>query len=157
MKVTCEYCGLPFSVRRVEPQRAVYCCSGCAVAARIPVGGGDWPLTPELGLACAIGFLGFNQALMEILAGLLAGDGKLDAADGARWASLGLGVVVWGLLVWLQRRTGANTVGDGVVLAATGLTMVAAWVTGNAWCAIGANAGFVAWSVRGWARAQRRG
>lgn len=156
MKVTCSYCGLPFNARRVEEARPVYCCSGCAVAARIPEGSGDWPMTPELGLACAIGFLGFNQGLMETLATLLTGDGKLDAARGARLASLGLGGVVWGLAVWLQRRSGAHTVGDWFVQVATGLTIVAAWVTGNAWCAMAANVGLVAWSVRGWARTRGR-
>ncbi len=152
MKVTCTYCGLPFNARRVEAGRPVYCCSGCAVAARIPEGGGDWPLTPELGLACAIGFLGFNQGLLEVLAGLLAGDGKLDAARGARLASLGLAVVVWGLVVGLQRRSGARSVGDAVVQITTALTIAVAWVSGNAWGAFGANLGIVAWSIRGWAR-----
>ncbi len=152
MKVTCTYCGLPFNARRGEAGRPVYCCSGCAVAARIPEGGGDWPLTLELGLACAIGFLGFNQALLEVLAGLLAGDGKLDAARGARWASLGLAVVVWGLVVGLQRRSGARSAGDAGVQIATALAIAAAWVSGNAWGACGANLGMVAWSIRGWAR-----
>ena len=38
-RIQCSYCGLPFTVRKVEPGRAVFCCSGCALASRLPAPG----------------------------------------------------------------------------------------------------------------------
>lgn len=154
-RVTCHYCGLPFKVRRVEPGQPVYCCSGCAVAARIPAQGGDWPLTAELGLACAAGFLFFNQVLLEVLAGLMRGDGREVTADRIHLAGLGLGVVVWLLLAIFQWRSGARRAIDGVVLAVTGLTLGAALFTSSAWCAAGAVAGLMLWAARGLGRKRR--
>lgn len=151
-RTTCTYCGLPFRVRRVAPDRPVYCCAGCAVADRLPREGGDWPLTAELGTACAVGFLYFNQLLLGVLGGLLAGEGRLVVAARLHLGGLGLAGVVWALVALFQWRSGARRMVDLVVLALSAATLGAAWITGSAWCAAAAGAGAIAWAARGLAR-----
>lgn len=166
MKVVCEHCGLPFTVARTTPGRAVYCCSGCALAARVPVdASGQFPVNAALVTALSVGFAAFNQVLFWLLGVLLArragafsdtaseapGADLASAENAARfaWASLGVGAVVWISLAVLQWRVGARRAADLCVLA-LGLAGVVAGLALRqpTWAALG-NALVIAWSLRG--------
>lgn len=157
MKVTCEHCGLPFSVARVAPGRAVYCCSGCALAARVPVDAqGQFPVNAALVTALGVGFVYFNQVLFWLLAVLLArgADGALNAARFA-WASLGVGAAVWVALALFQLNAGARRVVDWVVLLAAAALLGCGVANAQPAVAAAGNALLAAWALRGLARKRR--
>jgi hypothetical protein len=151
MKVVCEHCGLPFSVSRVVPGRAVFCCSGCALAARVPVdANGHFPVNAALVSALGAGFGFFNQGLFALLAVLLARevDGAVNAGRFA-WASLLTGVVLAVALAFIQARVGARRWVDWSVLAACAALVALGLATKSPSCALAGNFGLIAWSVRG--------
>lgn len=156
MKVICEHCGLPFSVARLAPGRAVYCCSGCALAARVPVdSNGQFPVNAALVTALGVGFVFFNQVLFWLLAILLARQAGVDAALNSgrfAFASLAVGVAVWLALAIFQLRAGARRMLDWLVLALTLGGIGAAFADGNPAAAALANGVFAAWALRGLAR-----
>lgn len=157
MKVTCEHCGLPFSVARATPGRAVYCCSGCALAARVPVdASGQFPVNATLVTALGLGFGLFNQLLFWLLA-LLVAQRSEDAENAARlaWGSSGIGAVVWAALVLCQARVGARRAADCVLAAASGAGLVWACSAAAPGFAFAANALFALWSLRGLRRRKR--
>lgn len=151
MKVVCAHCKLPFSVARVVPGRAVYCCSGCALAARVPVDAqGQFPVNAALLGALGLGFAFFNQALFWLLAVLVARDPE-GAANATRlgWASFGVGWGAWMGLAWSQFQAGARRPADVIVGALTlGLWAWAA-LRASLPLAVLANALFAAWALRG--------
>ncbi|MBC8010364.1 MAG: hypothetical protein H7067_09735, partial [Burkholderiales bacterium] len=145
MKVVCEHCGLPFSVGRVEPGRALYCCSGCALAARVTAdAGGTRVVNAAWVTALGVGFAFFNQVLSWLLAVSLARHETTQGwatAGSLTWASLALGVGVWLALVFFLLRSGAPRRGvDIVVLVATGGLIVCAVAGGSAGGAVAGNA-----------------
>ena len=162
VKVICAHCGLPFSVARVAPGKAVYCCSGCALAERVRMGakGASAP-TPALAAALGVGFAFFNQVLFWLLAVLLerravAVEGGVLAGSGSGrllvFASLALGLAVWLALAFFQARAGARRVLDGLVLAATLAVLALAVFTRRSELALVANAVLGVWALRGLAR-----
>ena len=151
MKVVCEHCGLPFSVSRVAPGSAVFCCSGCALAARVPVdANGHFPVNAALVSALGAGFGFFNQALFALLAVLLAreADGAVNAGRFA-WASLLTGVVLAMVLAVFQARVGARRWVDWTVFTACAAMVALGLVTKSPGCALAGNFGLIAWSARG--------
>ena len=108
-RVQCSYCGLPFRVRQVEAGRAYYCCSGCALASRLPPAGegGQFPVTPALIVALGVGFAFFNEVLFWTLA--LAPDPRPPARR--RRCCLPASRPGWGVLVWAA--VGARHVARG--------------------------------------------
>ncbi len=157
MKVVCEHCGLPFSVARVAPGKAVYCCSGCALAARVPVDShGQFPVNAALVTALGVGFVFFNEALFWMLGLLLSRrDDASSALNAGRFAlaSLGIGVAVWGALMFFQTRAGAaRRVLDRAVLALSGFSLGWAVSRGRPEIALVANLVLAAWALRGLAR-----
>ncbi len=159
MKVTCEHCGLPFSTPRSEPGRAVYCCSGCALAARVPVDAqGQFPVNAALVTALGVGFVFFNQVLFWLLAVLLARDP--DAAANAvrfTWASLGVGVAVGLALASFQISAGARRTADWAVLVAAAGLLACGVVNAHPGVAVGGNALLAAWALRGLMRERKDG
>lgn len=148
--VTCDYCGLPFKVRRVEPGRPVYCCTGCAVASRVPVDAkGDFPVNGALVSALVVGFVLFNQLLFWGLATLLAGEGRADAAAKCALASWAAAGATWFALA--AGLTGAKSLrGSDLAVAGATLALAAAgWHWGAPVYAVFANGLFLLWSVRG--------
>ncbi len=151
MKVTCDHCGLPFSVARPTPGRAVYCCSGCALAARVPVDAqGQFPVNAALVTALGLGFVFFNQGLFWLLAVLvarrpdgLANAGRLEAV------SFAVGAVVWVALVVCQARVGARRPVDWAVVAVSAAVIAWAWGGSTPGLAVAANALLVLWALRG--------
>lgn len=156
MKVVCEHCALPFSVARVTPGRPVYCCSGCALAARVPVdANGQFPVNGALVTALSTGFVFFNQALFWLLAILLARQAGADATLNAgrfTLASLGIAVVVWLALAVFQLRAGARRLVDGLFLAITLAGVGVALAGGRPGIAVLANGLLAAWALRGLTR-----
>ncbi|MDR1279912.1 MAG: hypothetical protein LBK99_03710 [Opitutaceae bacterium] len=57
-RIPCAHCDLPVRVRRVEPGRRYYCCTGCSFPRRPPPGAtaGQFPVTPALLVAVGAGF-----------------------------------------------------------------------------------------------------
>ena len=161
MKVVCAHCALPFSVARVAPGRAVYCCSGCALAARMtaratPHAAGGPTVSPAL-LVTALGaaFVWFNQLLFWLLAGLLA-----QSADGAvyagrlAWGSLGAGVILALVLGVLQVTAGARRGIDWLVWTGSAVVIGCALANRSPAAALLANAALAAWALRGLVRAR---
>lgn len=161
MKVVCEHCGLPFGVARVAPGRAVYCCSGCALAARVTAGAdGRGPVNPALVTALGLGFGFFNQVLFWMLAILLARQNEAAGALHAgrfALASLAIGAALWLAMGILQLRAGARRAVDGcfLVIGCAGLGW--AWASARPGLAVAVNLGLAAWSFRGLARGKTSG
>ncbi|MFA6286314.1 MAG: hypothetical protein WC661_02945 [Opitutaceae bacterium] len=152
-KVACHYCGLPFKALRVQPGREYFCCSGCAIASRVPVDAdGKFPTNPALLTALAVGFIFFNQLIFWLLAVLLVREGRVPVAGRFEVASLVLGTVTWLALVVVQWRLGARRWVDAVVAVLTAGLLASGLASGSQACAAAANAALVAWSVRGFLR-----
>ena len=66
----------------IEAGRAYYCCSGCALASRLPPAGGSgqFPVTPALVAALGVGFVFFNEVLFWTLALELAREHRAETA-----------------------------------------------------------------------------
>lgn len=156
MKVVCEHCGLPFSVARVAPGKPAFCCSGCALAARLPVdANGQFPVNAALATALGVGFVFFNQSLFWLLAILLARRAdEASAVNAGRFeiASLAAGAAVWFALAFFQTGAGARRVVDRLWLAVTLAGLGWALATARPELALAANAGLAGWALRGLAR-----
>jgi hypothetical protein len=158
-KVQCSFCGLPFSVRTVREGETYYCCSGCALASRIPVHQDALPVSRGLVIALALGFGLFNQILFAVAGTALVAEGRPEI--GATW--LWVSVIVGGLLgtanvtFLLTARPRRWSDGGAGAIAA----VIAAWAVQRGfvhglpaavWPAVGANLGMAAWWSRGWGR-----
>jgi hypothetical protein len=156
MKVVCEHCGLPFSVPRAVPGKAVYCCSGCALASRVPVDAqGQFPVNAALVSALGGGFVFFNQALFWMLAVLLerrADAGSVIYAGRFAIASLMLGVAVWLAVMFFQWNAGALRAPDKAMLGVSGTALGWAFSHGRPELALLGNLILAAWALRGLAR-----
>jgi hypothetical protein len=151
--VACRYCGLPFKVRRVEPGQEYFCCTGCAMLARVPVDSqGQFPVNAHLISALVIAFLFFNQLLFWLLGAVLGRDGTQTVlAQRFGWLAAAMALVVWLTVLVVQRREKAARAGDlvvaGLTLGVHGIAFhvlppVAAYMAG-------ANAFLLVWSSRG--------
>ena len=148
--VSCEHCGLPFRVARVTPGRPVYCCSGCALAARVPVDAqGQFPVNGALVAALGVGFVAFNQVLFWLLALLLARDGQSETAGSLTLVSLGIGALVWMLVAGFQFSVGARRVLDLFVFGGGAAAVGWGCVAMEPLAALAGNAFIIAWSLRG--------
>ena len=153
--VQCSYCGLPFKVARVEPGRPVYCCSGCALASRLPAAGagGQFPVTADLVVALLIGFAFFNELLFWLLGAALAREGRLAPALVFARISVGLGGLVWAALAAGIIRAPVRRWGDAAVALATLAAVAAALAPPmSAGKLAVANALLALWLGRGWGK-----
>jgi hypothetical protein len=157
--VACRYCGLPFKVSRVEPGRDYFCCTGCAMLARVPVDPqGQFPVNSHLISALVTGFLYFNQLLFWLLSILLARDAaQSELAQRFGWLAAAAAFVVWAAVLIVQLREKSARAGDFVVaalaLAVHGLAFRV--LPPSAVCMAAANAVLLLWSVRGLLRRKR--
>jgi hypothetical protein len=154
-RIQCNYCGLPFQVRRVEAGRDYYCCSGCALASRLPKAGagGQFPVTPALVAALGTGFAFFNEVLFWTLA--VALDLEHRAATALLFArvSAGLGVLVWAALAAGMWRARVRRWTDALMALATLAALAAAIQPPlSAGRAIGVNLALGIWIARGWCK-----
>lgn len=157
--VTCGYCGLPFKVRRVEPQREYYCCTGCAMLARVPVDqNGQFPVTAQLISMLAVGFLYFNQLLFWLLGVLLGRDlAQLDTVTRFGWLASAAALTVWLTVVAIQWRERTARRADWVVAAAVLAVHIAAWRERPpvAWMMAAANGAWLIYQARGLLKRKR--
>jgi len=158
-KVECGFCGLPFSVRAPEPGATYYCCSGCALASRIPMEPGNFPVSRGLVVALLCGFGLFNQVLFALLGSAVLAEGRADvgllALRVSAVAGLGLFALGAGLTLAARRRAWSDAI---LVAVAAGVGGWPAWrffaggdVTA-VWGLVAANLLLCAWLARGWAR-----
>ncbi len=151
----CSYCGLPFKVRAVDARRPVYCCSGCALASRLPAAGrdGQFPVTVDLAMALGVGFAFFNELLFWLLAVALLHESRPGPASAFAWISIGLGGAVWaGLAAGICRAPVRRWSDAGmalVTLAAAALALVPPLSPGGL---AAANGALGLWLARGWGK-----
>ena len=87
----CKHCERAFS------SSCECCCSGCALASRLPLGETQLPATWQLGVALAWFFALFNQLLFAGVALFSFAREQLDRAERFEALALGVGVLV---LLW---------------------------------------------------------
>jgi len=155
IRIQCSYCGLPFSVRNPETGRSYYCCSGCALASRLPKPGehGEFPVTPALIVALVAGFAFFNEVLFWTLGISMTHDGHPVPALLFGRVSAGLGALVWCILVIAMARAAVHAWTDVVIATATlsGLAAAAASTRPAGWEVV-VNAALGLWLARGWGK-----
>ena len=154
-RTQCSYCGLPFNVRRIEPGRADYCCSGCALASRLPLagGGGQFPVTLALVVALGAGLALFNQVLFWVIALALAREHRVAEALLCARISVGLGIAILVGMVAALWGAGCRRWQDGLMTAATlGVLAVTFGLSRSAGDVVLANTVMALWLARGWGR-----
>jgi hypothetical protein len=154
-RIPCSYCGLPFRVRQVEAGRAYYCCSGCALASRLPKtgAGGQFPVTPALVFAVGVGFAFFNEVLFWTLAIALDREHRADTALLFARVSAGLGVLVWVALGAGMWRAPVRRWTDALMALATMAALAGALQPAlAAGRAAGINLALGIWIARGWCK-----
>lgn len=158
-RLVCSYCGIPFrSLRRADGEPA-YCCSGCAMAARLNFSATAFPVTPQLVYGLILGFAVFNQALLIVLAFALVNERRVDTASRFAAASAVLAIVLFaGALVWqwrarLVRRTDFAAFAIAGAFLAADVFLLSVSAFGAASLAGLAATGLAAmWQLRGVAR-----
>ena len=104
-RLTCGYCGGPFRAQgNPAPEGDVFCCSSCAMAARLGVEGDKFPVTPQLVFDLVFGLGVFNQLLLVPLAIVIRNEGNEGGAALCVAISGGLGVALYlAALAWQSR------------------------------------------------------
>jgi hypothetical protein len=154
-RIQCTYCGLPFRVRQAEAGCAHYCCSGCALASRLPQPGtgGQFPATPAVVAALGVGFAFFNEVLFWTLAIALDWEHRADTALVFARVSAGLGVLVWAALAAGMWRAPVRHWTDALLALATLAALaVALQPRLSAGRAVGVNVALGMWVARGWCK-----
>jgi hypothetical protein len=159
-RLTCNFCGLPFRApTRAAATAPVFCCSGCALASQLGIGGGKFPITPQLLFDLGFAFGVFNEFLLGLLAVALRHEARAPAAAFCLVISVGLGASLYlAALAWQWRARWLRAsdvfvfaLAAGPVLA--GLALAWAQYRGlGAASAAGANLGLTLWSARGFLR-----
>ena len=155
IRTQCSYCGLPVKVRQLDPGRAYYCCSGCALASRLPPpgAGGEFPVTPALLVALGAGFAWFNEVLFWTLAMALAHDQRAAQAVLFARVSTGLGALVWVTLIAAMARAASRHWTDALAGAVTLAGLVGAFWSGRpAGWIVAVNIALLLWLSRGWGK-----
>lgn len=158
-RVTCAFCGLPFSVRSAPEGATHYCCSGCALASRIPVGEGKLPLSKPLIAALALGFGTFNQMLFTVLGAAVIAEERIEVGSRLMVVSLAIGLLVLLVSVAFLTTTRpwriSDAIGSGLGFAAAGLavwSVLQSDMMNANWFLLGTNLWFAFWMSRGWLR-----
>jgi hypothetical protein len=154
-QVQCSYCGLPFKVRQIAAGRAQFCCSGCALASRLPTAdaSGQFPVTAGLVAALGMGFAFFNEVLGWTLAMALTREHRATIALIFARISVGLGLLVWATLAAGIGRAPARRWSDAALALATlAFIVIAISPPFSAGGVVAANATLGLWLARGWGR-----
>jgi len=166
-KVACSFCGLPFSVYRAEPGVDYFCCSGCALASRIPLGTrGQFPVSAGLIVALAFAFGLFNQFLFGVLGSAVIDEGRVEVGARLQLVAIILGgaiVLVGTAFALVSRgRSGGDAIIAPLVLVICGWFAWVAWRLGPGLVTapfFATNLVLALWLARGWfwrAYAKRR-
>jgi hypothetical protein len=168
-RIVCSYCGLPFRSLRPADNEPAYCCSGCAMAARLNISGEKFPVTPQLVYGLILGFGIFNQALLIVLAFALVNERRLETAEKFAAVAAVLAIVLFVVaLAWqwrarLMRRTDlAAFVIAGVFLMADAFLLSKSAFGAASLAGLAATGLAAMWQARGFprkwlGRAMRRG
>jgi hypothetical protein len=159
-RLTCDFCGLPFRAPYKPPAgEKAFCCSGCALASKLGVEGGSFPVSPQLVFDLVLGFGVFNQLLLGLLATALRRDGRTDGAEFCVLISAALGALLYLAAFgwqWRSRWLRASDAFLYALLAAPvlGGVVFAVWFRrGDAALIVaGANLLLVLWQGRGFLR-----
>lgn len=154
-RTQCSYCGLPVNVRQIEPGRAYYCCSGCALVSRLsqPGAGNELPVTPALIVALGAGLAFFNEVLFWTLGMALAHDQRMAQAVLFARVSAGLGMAVWVTLVAAMARAASRHWTDALAVMVTLAGLVGGGVSSRpAGWIVGVNVALGLWLARGWGK-----
>ena len=158
-RVSCDFCGLPFSVRSSPAGATHYCCSGCALASRIPVHDGTLPVSRQLIVALALGFGVFNQILFAVLGAAVVEEGRMEAGSQLMIVSLVIGLLVLlvngAFLATTRPRRMTDVMGGVLGIFAAGLALWSVLkgdVFNATWFLLGASLWFAFWMTRGWLR-----
>ncbi|MBK8478261.1 MAG: hypothetical protein IPL39_18775 [Opitutaceae bacterium] len=117
-RLNCDYCGLPFRAPyKPAAGDKAYCCSGCAMASRLGIEGGEFPVSPQLVFDLLFAFAVFNQFLLWLLAVALVRDGRTEGAALCLRISVGLGALAYVATLGWQWRSRWLGVSDGFVFA----------------------------------------
>ena len=143
IKTPCSFCGLPvrYSMDRPDSE-PIYCCSGCALAAQIPMDSGNLPISRQLIVSLTLAFAFFNQFLFWSLAFALRGEERDALAARFDVITLVIGIVVLTATVvvflgarvhrwtdWVVLTLVAGLAVAGVAMGVTGgLSSAVAWV-----------------------------
>jgi hypothetical protein len=158
-RVTCGFCGLPFHVRTVREATEHFCCSGCALASRIPMHGDALLVSRELVVALALGFGLFNQTLFAVLGTAVTKEGNAEVGATFITIAIAVGAVLFAVSGLFLVTARSRRWSDGLAaLAAASLAAFAGWrgcmsgVSGIAAPLLIANLWLGAWWSRGWLR-----
>lgn len=160
-RVTCAFCGLPFHVRTVREGAAYYCCSGCALASRIPVHEGVLPVSRALIIALALGFGLFNQVLFAALGLAVAAEGRAEVGGRLLMVSWSLAGVLFVASItfmatarlrgWTDAAAGLLAAGFGALGATEMVSDSPSPAAATGWL-VAANVLLALWLTRGWLR-----
>lgn len=159
-RAVCSYCGIPFRAFRGATEGGpAYCCSGCAMAARLNISAEKFPVTPQLVYLLVLGFGIFNQALLIVLAMALVNEGRAETAELFAAASAIVALVLFvAALAWQWRSRLVRATDLAVfVIAGAFATADAFLLAGTAFGAaslagLAATCGAALWQSRGFAR-----
>lgn len=158
-RVSCDFCGLPFSVRPAPAGATHFCCSGCALASRIPVHDGTLPVSKQLMIALALGFGVFNQIMFSVLGAAVADEGRVELGARLMVVSLSVGFLVLlvniAFLATIRPWRTSDVIGAslGIFAAVSAVwSIVKGEVAGATWFLLGSSCWFVFWMTRGWLR-----
>ena len=129
-RIPCSFCGLPVRVTSDRPEEPVYCCSGCALVAQIPMDGGNLPISRQLVVSLVLAFAYFNQFLFWSLAFALRGEGRDLLAGRFEWITLALGAIVLAGAIAVFFRASFHRWTDWLVLGLIGLLVIIAVISG---------------------------
>ena len=124
---------------------------GSAIASRIPVDAqGNFPINRTLIAVLVFALALFHQALFWLLAVLVQGRGRPIPAGRFLLGSLGLGALLWLMLIILQMRvTRGGSRNDWLVAGLTGGLLATGVVTTSPGCVLAASGLLTAWGARG--------
>lgn len=158
-RVTCAFCGLPFSVRAPQEGVSYYCCSGCALAQRIIAQGGGATINRGMILALVLAFGLFNEILFAVFGAALLAENNPAAGMNLSLVSCAIGA---GLLAAVIGFVGFAPQRRGTDLAAILIAAVVAIIAGGKFLAhatgaavallLAANIWLALWLGRGWLR-----
>lgn len=120
-RLVCSYCGIPFrALRPPANSEPAYCCSGCAMAARLNISAERFPVTPQLVYLLILGFGVFNQALLIVLALALVNEDRAETAEKFAAASAVLAIALFAAAIVWQWRARHVRVTDVAAFAIAG-------------------------------------
>lgn len=103
-------------------------------------------------IAWLTGFAAFNQGVFWVLQVLLRDEGRIGLSQAVGYLSMGLGTLVWVVVVAGLATSRRPSVLDALMWTVTAAGIVLAFTTYSLGCAMVATLGLAGWSLRGFIR-----